>query len=75
MESWQVAWHDQRDQEQRKEFGTFLEAWDFNEHALKGKGEVTLLTDRALVSERLYKSEAMAARQTERTARRYPKKK
>lgn len=75
VESWQVAWRDERDQEQRKEFGTYLEAWDFNEQALKGKGLVTLLTDRELVSERSYRNEAAAARQVEGAPRRYAKKK
>lgn len=75
MESWQVSWYDARQQEHRREFATYLEAWDFNEQELKGKGEVTLLTDRAPLSDRLYKSEAAAARQMEGPVRRPAKKK
>lgn len=74
METWRVRWQDGRRQEQQREFANFVEAWDFNEQELKGKGEVTLLTDRELVSERSHRSEAAAARQVE-GARRYVKKK
>ncbi|HWI66556.1 MAG TPA: hypothetical protein VNT75_32405 [Symbiobacteriaceae bacterium] len=76
MESWQVRWYDTRGQELRREFPTFIDAWDFNESSLKGRGEVTLLTDRQLLSERDYRSEAAAARQLEGGPRRAaPKKK
>lgn len=74
METWRVRWQDSRRQEQQREFATFVEAWDFNEQELKGKGEVTLLTDRELVSERTHRSEAAAARQME-GGRRYVRKK
>lgn len=76
MESWLVIWRDGRDQEQRREYSTFLEAWTFNEESLRGKGEVILLTDRAPISEeRAFRSEAAAARQQEGGARRYVRKK
>lgn len=65
MESWLVEWRDQRDQEQRREFATFMEAWDFNESALKGRGGVTMLTDRPLASDSAFKNEAAAARRIE----------
>ena len=75
MESWLVRWRDSRDQEQQQEYASFLEAWTFNEESLKGKGEVTLLTDRAPISqERAFRSEAAAARQQE-GSRRYVRKK
>lgn len=74
METWRVRWQDGRGQEQRREFAAFVEAWDFNEQELKGRGEVTLLTDRELVSERAHRSEAATARETE-GGRRYVRKK
>jgi hypothetical protein len=74
VETWRVCWHDSRGQEQRREFATFVEAWDFNEQELKGRGEVTLLTDRQLASDRSFRNEAAAARQVE-GGRRYAKKK
>ncbi|HYF96211.1 MAG TPA: hypothetical protein VD969_28720 [Symbiobacteriaceae bacterium] len=74
MDSWQVAWYDARNQEQRKEFRSYLEAWEFNEQSLKGRGVVTLLTDQVPLSDRTYRSEAAAARQSE-GGRRYTRKK
>lgn len=74
METWRVRWQDGRGQEQRRDFATFVEAWDFNEQELRARGEVTLLTDRELVSERSHRSEAAAARDVE-GGRRFVRKK
>lgn len=67
MESWEVRWRGERDQEVRREFATFLEAWTFNESQLRGRGEVVLMTDRPLPSERSRptRSEAETARRQE----------
>lgn len=67
MESWEVSWRNERDQEIRREFATFLEAWTYNETELRGRGEVVLLTDRPLPSDRRHpaRSEAEAARRQE----------
>jgi hypothetical protein len=71
VESWLVVWEDQR-----REFATFLEAWEYNQTAWKGRGVVTLLTDRPLLSDHDFKNEAAAARQVEGKGRSYvPRKK
>lgn len=75
MDSWEVAWRDARGEDQRREFETYLDAWTFNEEHLKGRGEVTLLTDRVVDRARPFKNEAAAAREQEGGARRYPRRK
>jgi hypothetical protein len=76
VESWLVVWQDQRQEEQRREFPTYMEAWDFNQTTLKGRGVVTLLTDRPLLSDHDFRNEAAAARQLEGKGRSYvPRKK
>jgi len=76
VDTWLVLWRDGRDQEQRREYATFLEAWTFNEESLKGRGEVILLTDRpTLTQARTYRSEAAAAKEMEGGRRFVPRKK
>jgi hypothetical protein len=75
VDSWRVTWRESGDVAQQREFQAYLEAWDFNEHELKGQGEVTLLTDRPLPSQKEFPSEAAVARSVEGSPRRYPRKK
>jgi hypothetical protein len=66
MESWEVTWTDTAGETGRREFRSFLEAWTFNEERLKGRGEVVLLTDRPLLSDRFSaRTEAEAASRLE----------
>lgn len=75
MESWEVTWLDAVGETRRQEFRSFMEAWTFNEERLKGRGEVVLLTDRPLVSDRFAaRTEAEAARRLE-GGRRYARRK
>lgn len=74
MDIWRVTWRDSRGADQSREFPEFLEAWIFVEETLKGKAEVTLVTDRLLTREKSYRSEAAAAQQQE-GGRRFVRKK
>lgn len=67
---WRVNWIDQEDREQSRTFREYLAAWTFNEEVLKGRGEVTLVTDRPLSKERSGRSEADQARSREGNRRR-----
>lgn len=75
VDSWRVSWRDAADAEQSREFQAYLDAWDFNEQTLRGRGEVTLLTDRPLPTQAEFRSEAAAARSLEGGGRRHAKKK
>lgn len=73
VDSWQVTWTDSGGADRSREFGSFLEAWTFNEEFLKGKGEVMLITDRPVGRQAPSGSEAEAARKLE-GGRRYARK-
>lgn len=70
MDSWRVTWWDPTGTERFRVFPTYQDAWAFNQESLRGRGEVFLLTDRPLISERTAKSEAEEARQREGVRRR-----
>lgn len=65
METWRLFWTDADGAERRREFGTYLEAWGFNEQHLKGKGEVRLVIDRLPAEEGSDRTEAEEARRLE----------
>lgn len=67
---WRVTWIDEQEREQSRTFREYLAAWTFNEEVLKGRGEVTLVTDRPLASDRGRRSEADQARSRESHRRR-----